>query len=437
MKGSIAPDDPTSARVRSSTGLSRARAIPLALGSVAGSGILFLPSAVYAASGPNVLVVWAVATLLCVPMLLMFGDVVGSHPDGDGIESFVRLGLGPLVGQTVPILFAAVVVVGLPAGAMVAGRYVADAMGAGASVAVASAVGLLGIATATCLSGTTASARLQLVGTAALLTTAAVLVAIAFPGTGQTIDAVTPNASVTAVIFPGVLLAFWAFVGFENLTFLSREFRSPALDFFPVSAAALGIYAVLTVGLSATIAARVSQSGVDELTGLLQLADVVALRDVVVVAVTLVAFGAMLLNAVAWMWGVSRLVADAASRGILPETLSQTGVDRVPRRAIVTMAGLFSIALAVLVAKPGLIVDAVATASAIFVVLYILSIVSYVRVRGFTVRSTMNVALLLILVPSLIQSGWRSAYALVVLIGALVIGSARGRANSEGRSLRE
>jgi Secreted repeat of unknown function len=59
------------------TGLSRRQALPLAVGSIAGSGILFLPSAVYVEAGRNSLLVWLLATAACLPMLLMFEDMVG------------------------------------------------------------------------------------------------------------------------------------------------------------------------------------------------------------------------------------------------------------------------------------------------------------------------------------------------------------------------
>lgn len=98
-------------------GLSRRRGIPLAVGSVAGSGILFLPSAVYSVAGPNSLLVWLLSTLVCLPMLLMFEDMVRANPDGDGIEEFVRSGLGTAVGRCVPVMFLSLVIVGLPAGA--------------------------------------------------------------------------------------------------------------------------------------------------------------------------------------------------------------------------------------------------------------------------------------------------------------------------------
>lgn len=46
-------------------GLSRRQAIPLAVGPIAESGILFLPSAVYAEAGDATPVVWLVATGRC------------------------------------------------------------------------------------------------------------------------------------------------------------------------------------------------------------------------------------------------------------------------------------------------------------------------------------------------------------------------------------
>jgi len=123
---------------------------------------------------------------------------------------------------------------------------------------------------------------------------------------------------------------------------------------------------------------------------------------------------------VAWVWGISRLVAAAAGSAILPRALARTTGHGVPRRAVLLLGGLFAVALTVLVLIPGILVDAVATASTIFIVLYLLSIVSYVRVRGLAVRSVTNLLLLVPLAGSLVQSGWRSVYGLVVLGLALV-----------------
>jgi amino acid efflux transporter len=103
-------------------GLGRRQAIPLAIGSVAGSGILFLPSAVYVEAGRNSLLVWALSMAVCLPILYMFEDMVRTNPGGDGIQAFIRSGLGDVLGRCVPLMFLSVVIVGLPAGSLVAGR---------------------------------------------------------------------------------------------------------------------------------------------------------------------------------------------------------------------------------------------------------------------------------------------------------------------------
>ncbi|OLT46252.1 hypothetical protein BJF85_17730 [Saccharomonospora sp. CUA-673] len=126
-------------------GLGRAAAIPLAFGSIAGSGILSLPSAVYAEAGPSSLLVWLVAGVLCVPMLVMFRDTVRLSPNGDALQALVTRGLGDPVGRAVPLMFLFVVVVGLPTGCIVAGRYVERGLGIPGATGVV-AVALLGTA---------------------------------------------------------------------------------------------------------------------------------------------------------------------------------------------------------------------------------------------------------------------------------------------------
>jgi amino acid efflux transporter len=402
-------------------GLGRRRAIPLAIGSVAGSGILFLPSAVYVEAGRNSLLVWVLSTLVCLPMLLMFEDMVRANPAGNGIQACIRAGLGDVLGRCVPLLFLSLVMVGLPAGALVAGRYVASTLGAGELVTVLTAALVLLAALLANLAGVRTNARVQNAGAWTLLAMAAVLLGAAMLGgrLGSGMAAVAPDGGSLGVLLPGVVLAMWAFAGFENLTFLGREFRRPERDFLPVAAAALGVYGLLTILLTIAIAMRVPRGGVDQVVGLLQLADTMRPRRVVVAAVTVIAFGAMVLNSVAWVWGVSRLVAGAADAAILPRALARTGPRGVPRRVVLLFGCLFAVTLAVLAVVPGFLVDTVATASAIFILLYLLCIVAYVRVRGLSPRSVANLPLLLLLAASLARSGWRSVYGPVVLVLAL------------------
>lgn len=401
-------------------GLTRKQAIPLAIGSVAGSGILFLPSAVYVESGKNSLIVWVVSVLLCIPMLLMFEDMVKTNPEGDGIESFVRMGLGDVFARCVPAMFLSLVIVGLPAGSLVAGRYVSQAFGSGPALVVTAVVVLL-LALGVNFAGARTSNRVQLIGTWALIGMAVVLLVSALARARFGVATVVPDSNALHVLLPTVVLAFWAFAGFENLTFLSKEFRHPKRDFLPVSVIALTVYGIFTILLTLAIALRIPRGEVDSVSGLLQLAADIQARKVALIAVTIIAFGAMVLNAVSWVWGVSRLVADASSRSVLPTRFAVVDSAGIPRRALGLLAGLFTVVLIVLTIFPTILVAALATASAIFILMYLLCIVSYLRVRGITVRSGLNAVLLVVMVASLVQSGWRSLYGVVVFVVALSI----------------
>jgi amino acid efflux transporter len=99
----------------------------------------------------------------------------------------------------------------------------------------------------------------------------------------------------------------------------------------------------------------------------------------------------------------------------------------VPRRAVLLLGGLFAVTLTVLVAVPEILVDAVAAASAIFIVLYLLCIVSYLRVRGLAPRPLANLLLLPPMAGSLVQSGWRSLYGAAMLLAALAAQLVRRR----------
>lgn len=390
-------------------GLTRRRAIPLAIGSVAGSGILFLPSTVYAQAGPASAIVWAIATFVCVPMLLMFADMVRVHSAGDGIESFVRAAFGDALGRCIPLLFIALVVVGLPASAAVAGEYAAELFGGTRVLAFAASAAVLAAAASTTLRGVVASATAQQVASVVLVAVCVALAAAAL-GDPQIAGGARPAVGSVTSIGSGVLLAFWAFAGFENLTFLADELRRPDRDFLPVSVAALATYGILTVTLGAAIAATVPQSDVDELTGLLQIAGRLEPRVAIESAVTALAVTAVLLNAIAWMWGVSRLTAGAAKAGTLPAGLAVTDGRGVPRRAIGCLTVVMLLALAVWTTWPTLTVDAFAMASSVFVTVYAVSILAYVRTTGLTPRSVANVGVLVVLCAGIALSGWRASY---------------------------
>ncbi|WP_422935144.1 hypothetical protein [Sinomonas sp. P47F7] len=404
------------------SGLGRASAVLLAFGSIAGSGILSLPSAVYAQSGSGCLLVWAVAALLCLPMLVMFRDAMGLSGGGDAVQVLVSRGLRPWVGAAMPLMFLFVVVVGLPTGCAVAGRYVERGLGWGGGGAVVAGA-LLALALGANLAGARAGTLVQLAGGAALVTTGLVLVAAGSWDAPRPLD-VVPSGAIGETLLPGVLLAFWAFVGFENLTFLGRDLADPRRHFLPVSAVALGLYGGFAVALTLAVSVRADQHSVDPVAGLLELATSPALQGLVAV----VAAAAMLINAAAWVRGIDSLLAGSSRNGSLPRVF---GASAWARTAL--LAALFTATLATLAADPSLTVDALAASSAVFVLIYLVCIVSYVRSHGPSARTVANLALVPVMAAALVQSGTRSVYGILVAAGCLAWSRTRAR-NGPGGS---
>jgi amino acid efflux transporter len=401
--------------------------VALAVGSVAGSGILFLPSLTYRIAGPDALAVWAAATLLCFPLLLVFADMVRRVPDGSGMEGFIAIGLGRHVAATVPVLFLSLVALGLPTGALVAGDYLAHATGGGRPTQLAGALAVLGVAAAANLGGARAGARGQSVLTWALLASAVALIALTFPEAHQGYDAVRPQLRQVGPLLGGVVAAFWAYTGFENLTFIAGELRNPRRDFLPAALIALGAYGLLAVALTAAVAGIVPRGRVGDVTGLAQLAATLSPSWLAVAAITVLALALMQANAASWIWGMSRLVYASASAGRLPGWFARLDRRAVPRRAVLALSATFAAVACVAVAAPRLLVGLVLAASTVFMLLYVLALVSYLRTERRPARRLLAGALLAFMLAVGAGAGWKALYPLTVFAVALGASLARAR----------
>ena len=381
--------------------LSLPHGIALALGSIAGSGLLFLPSLTLVVGGRDVMLVWLAATVVCLPVLFLLADVVREFDDGSGIEGLIARGLGPHVGAGVPVLFLSIVTLGIPAGSLIAGTYLAEAVGGGQPVAHLTGLVIVGVAAGVNLAGIRIGARLQLVTAALLITIGVALVALTSPEAASGYEAVAPGAPDAGRLLSGVLLAFFAYAGFENLTFIAGEFRNPRRDFPLAMAAAFAAYGLLAVALTANLAAIAPAGQVDEVAGLSQLAETVQPAALATGVITALALALMQVNANSWVWGMSRLVRSAAEAGRLPRSLAALDSRGVPRRAVGLLSAGFLVTLGIAAFDEGLVTDLLVTASAGFVVLYLLAVLAYARRARGAGRRTLAGLLLIVLVALL------------------------------------
>jgi amino acid efflux transporter len=392
-------------------------AIVLAIGSIAGSGLLFLPSLTYAAAGAAVLWAWVGALVLSLPMLLMFTDVVRDDSGGAGIEAFIARGLGTRVASTVPAIFLAIVAVGAPAGSHIAGAYAAALVDNPPLLSTALAFSIIVVAVGSNLAGASVSARL---GGAIVWLLLAVLVGL-FLLVVPKIHAIPPvvaNEHDLAGLGTGVVLAFWAFAGFENLTFIAGELKRPVRDLGIAMIVALTTYGGLAIALTLEIEALVPRSQLERLTGLRQLAQIADHSGIGVDLVAVAAVGILVINMISWVWGMSRLVYRAAGKGQLPSQLHLLNGRGTPVRGIVLVGILYAPMLGYFALDKDAISSALTFASGGFLLLYALCALSYLRLASSWPRRLAATAMLGVVGATAAGSGTAMLPGCVVAVAA-------------------
>lgn len=401
--------------------------IALAIGSIAGSGILYLPSLTYVLTGRDVLLVWLGGTLLCLPMLFMFADIVRLVPDGSGVEGFVARGLGKHWAATIPLLFLSIVALGMPASALVAGEYLRAVSGGGVIVQALGALAVLLITITTNLLGAALGARIQRGISWGLLLVVVVLCVCTAPGIHHDYSVVLPTFSAPGAVLSGIVVAFWAYAGFENLTFIAGEFRNPRRDFPIAMVAAFLVYGVLAVALTILIALLIPRDHVSSFSGLFQLAERITPGWLATSMIVLFALAIVQMNVASWLWGMSRLVYASARAQQLPGWFGHLDSRGVPKRAVLTLGSVGVVLTGIAVIFPNLLVNAFTVASSVFIFIYLLCLASYVRLtRGYGKRLLYG-ALFVFLGATLLSVGMKVLYPLVVFLLALLASLFRAR----------
>lgn len=394
--------------------------LPLALGSIIGSGLLFLPSLTYSIAGQDVGLIWVLTTLLCVPLLFIFQAALERVPNESGVEGFISEGLGRKIGGGVPILFLGTVSLGMPASALIVGQYLQKSTGASPVIVPLAALAIVWLSVILNTQGITFGSNIQRLISAVLLGLGLVLFGLTFK------DSVAGYTNLQPVFmwgptFSAVTVAFWAYAGFENLTFMAGEFKNPKRDLTLSILVSLILSGILYLGLSANYAALIPRAQVDENLGLLQLANVTAFPVTMTAVVAVIAFVAVQFNFNSWLWGISRLIYSSSKKGILPNFFSTLNSNAVPARALVGLAILFSLNILIGAAFPEFVKKAVVIASTNFVMIYVLTVLSYLRLEKRWPMLLVGVVVVALLLIAMLQSGTLVLYPVVLIVlGAVV-----------------
>ena len=317
------------------------QASALYIAAVLGTGILVLPGLAADAAGPASIVAVAVVLALSIPLAGTFAALAARFPDAGGVATFVRLALGPTAARMAGYWFFFGVQFGAPVVATLGAEYLVAALGADRAVVPFAALAFLIVPLTISFFGLRVSGSVQLALTGLLVVVVVGVVAVTAPAVQPAnFQPFLPHG------WSGVALAIslfvWAFAGWEAVTHIAGEFRSPrrtipiatAVAIVVVGAAYLSLQ-VVTVGVSTT-----STRG-----GRVPLIDLVSVTapgvGPVVVAVIAAVVAVGVLNAYVPAFG--KLAASLGRDGHLPRWFAKGAEPgRVPRRglALVTVIEL-------------------------------------------------------------------------------------------------
>ena len=329
------------------------RGTALYVGALMGPGVLLVPSLAVQAAGPASVVAWLALLVLSAPLAITFAALGVRHPVAGGVSVYVRQGLGEHAAAVTGVCFLTAVVVGAPAVSLIGGYYVADLTGTGTPVAVGVALGMYGATLVANAFGLRVASGVQLGLCAVLVTVVTVGVAAALPA--HATDHWTPDRDLP---------------------------RAIALAFAVVTALYLGL-AVASVTVSPDATSRVP------------LADLLAAgfgnagRSATVGLAVVLTTGTMNV----YVGGAAKLAAALAQERALPAWLG-AGAE-APRRPLAVLAVTGPLLLVPLAAG-ALEADVLVRAtSACFIAVYLLTLLSAVRILAGTGRRFAGVALAL------------------------------------------
>jgi amino acid efflux transporter len=314
-------------------------AVGLAVTMVVGSGVLVLPGLAYDDLGAAAVWSWVVAAVVCVPLLRVIAVLGGRYPSAGGIAGFVRPSLGGRVADVCEVLLLAAI----PGGAglaLVAGNLVGDVFGQSWLVEPV-AVALLAMAAFTASRGAEFAGSVVRV-LAAVFVLLLVIVAVGGLVTGG--DGLGPGEIAGARVgAAGVGLVFFAFVGWELMTFLSEDFVDAKRDFPRMIA--ISFVAVVSLYVALALAVQVVLDPND---------DHITTSPVATVAehvfgsagraiVTVVGLLIVTANVNGVVLAFSRLVFNGARNGGLPSSLAVADNSGLPRRAVFVTASAFAV----------------------------------------------------------------------------------------------
>ena len=356
------------------------KGLALAVSTVIGSGLLGLPGmALEIGNVHTVAGGWLFISVALIPMVYIFAYLGQRFTSSAGLSKYAQVAVGDWGGHAVTAVLCGTFVIGIPVLALIGGAYAQNMCGLSENAVFWLAIGILVLSTCCNLLGVSVVNWINTASMVALVAMTAVIVLSNVPffliGLNTFGETLNGKGDLDYIgLWRTAALLFWAFIGWENLSFSMEEFKNPSRTIPGVYWISFVMVIALYLALSITsIGAEVSGVSVRGASGLASLVNrtPIGALQVAIMVVVITA------NACAWIMGASRLYYASGRDGILPSFIGKLTKKGIPLNSLLLSLAIYStviLAAHQLKLQPA---NLVLVVSQNFLILYVLSILAY------------------------------------------------------------
>jgi amino acid transporter len=319
----------------------------LAVATVVGSGVFGLPGLAVQLSSPQIAAFgWLVCAVACFPLLCVFAILGTRYASAAGISRYAEAALGRRAEYAVTAVLCGTFPLTVPVQSMIGASYALVAAGLDQRALLPLAAMILCVAVSFNLCGVRTTTLVNTVSLSLIVGAVLALGATRPEGVHAGILLWTdPDWSGVTLsqIWKVSALLFWAFLGWENVSFGLEEFKDPQRTIKRVYFGSFVVVIVLYFFLAATVnGASGDDLRVNTTEGIAHLVPpqwrtLFALVTLAVIQAT----------ANAWVFAASRLFYSAGRNHLLPEIFAAVDRKGNPRNAVLLVAACCAIVLIV------------------------------------------------------------------------------------------